>query len=77
MREVVMESSVSKEITLIGSSTESWEKAAAAAVAVASKTLHGIHVAEVRKLYMHIDKGKVTSYRARIRVAFDYDKKYK
>jgi dodecin len=72
-----MENPVSKEITLIGSSPESWEKAAASAIAAASKTLHGIHVAEARKLYMHIENGKVISYRARIRLAFDYDKKFK
>jgi flavin-binding protein dodecin len=69
-----MEYPVAKVITLIGSSPESWEKAAASAVAAASKKLHGIHVADVRELYMHIEDGKVTSYRARIRVSFDYDK---
>lgn len=72
-----MENSVGKVITLIGSSPESWEKAAASAVAAAAKTLHGIHVADVRELYMHIENGKITSYRARVRLAFDYNKKYK
>ena len=72
-----MENPVSKEITLIGSSPESWEKAAASAIAAAAKTLHGLHVAEVRKLYVHIEDGKVTSYRARVRLAFEYNKKYK
>ena len=72
-----MEFPTGKVITLIGSSSESWEKAAASAVAAAAKKLHGIHVADVRELYMHIENGKVTSYRARIRLAFDYDKKYK
>jgi flavin-binding protein dodecin len=72
-----MKNSVGKVITLIGSSPESWEKAAASAVAAAAKTLHGIHVADVRELYMHIEDGKVTSYRARIRLAFDYEQKFK
>jgi flavin-binding protein dodecin len=72
-----MENSVAKVITVIGSSPESWEKAAAAAVATAAKTVHGIHVADVRKLYMHVEDGKITSYRARIRLAFEYDEKYK
>ncbi len=69
--------SVYKVITLIGSSPESWEKAAAAAIAAASKTLKGIHVAEVRELFMHVENGKVTSYRARVRVSFEYSRKYK
>lgn len=47
------EDSVGKVITLIGSSPESWEKADASAVKAASKTLHGIHVADVQKLYLH------------------------
>jgi flavin-binding protein dodecin len=72
-----MENPVAKVITVIGSSPESWEKAAASAVAAAAKTVHGIHVADVRKLYMHVEDGKVTSYRARIRIAFEYDEKYK
>jgi flavin-binding protein dodecin len=72
-----MEDSVGKVITLIGSSPESWEKAVASAVKAASKTLKGIHVADVQKLYVHIEKGKITSYRARVRLAFEYDKKAK
>jgi flavin-binding protein dodecin len=72
-----MEDYVGKVITLIGSSSESWEKAAANAIAAAAKTVHGIRVADVRKLYMHVEDGKITSYRARVRVAFEYDKKYK
>jgi flavin-binding protein dodecin len=72
-----MEESVGKVVTLIGSSKESFEKAIASAIAAATKTLHGIHVADVRKLYVHVENGKITSYRARVRVAFDYDPKYK
>jgi len=72
-----MEDSVGKVITLIGSSPESFEKAVAAAVKAASKTLKGIHVADVRKLYVHIENGKIISYRARVRLAFEYDEKAK
>jgi len=72
-----MEYPVAKVITVIGSSPESWEKAAATAVAAASKRVKGVHVADVQKLYMHCEKGKIVSYRARIRLAFEYDSKYK
>ena len=72
-----MENAVAKVITVIGSSSKSWEEAAAVAVAAASKTLKGIHVANVEELYMHIDDGRITSYRARIRLAFEYDRRYK
>jgi len=72
-----MEDSVGKVVTLIGSSAESFEKAIANAIAAAAKTLHGIRVADVRKLYVHVENGKITSYRARVRVAFEYDPKFK
>ncbi len=72
-----MADTVAKVITDIGSSSESWETAVAAAVAVASKTLKGIHVADVQKLYVHTEKGKIISYRARVRLAFEYDPKQK
>jgi len=72
-----MEESVGKVVTLIGSSKESFEKAIANAVAAAAKTLHEIHVADVRKLYVHVENGKIISYRARVRVAFEYNPKYK
>jgi len=72
-----MEDSVAKVITIIGSSSESFEKAIATAVAAASRRLKGIHVADVQKLYVHVEKGKIVSYRARIRLAFEYAPKYK
>jgi len=72
-----MEDSVGKVITLIGSNPESFEKAVAAAVKAAAKTLKGIHVADVQKLYVHIENGKITSFRARVRLAFEYDIKAK
>ena len=72
-----MENTVAKVITVIGSSSESWEKAVATAVAAASKRVQGVHVADVQKLYVHVEKGKIISYRARVRLAFEYDPKYK
>lgn len=68
-----MAESVYKVIELIGTSTESWEKAAAAAVARASKSLRELRVAEVVELDMAIDKGKVQAYRAKIKVSFKYE----
>jgi flavin-binding protein dodecin len=65
--------SVYKVIELVGTTTESWEKAAAAAVALASKSLRDLRVAEVITLDMTIKNGKVDSYRAKIKVSFKYE----
>jgi dodecin len=67
-----MPESVYKVITIIGSSPESWEKAAAAAIEVASKSLRDLRIAEVEMMDMQIENGKVISYRAKIRVSFRY-----
>jgi flavin-binding protein dodecin len=67
-----MPSSVYKIITLVGTSTDSWEKAAASAVEAASKSLKDLRIAEVEQLDMQIDDGKVLAYRAKIRVSFKY-----
>jgi flavin-binding protein dodecin len=64
--------SVYKIITLVGTSTESWERAAAAAVEQASKTLRDLRVAEVEELDMHLENGKILAYRAKVRVSFRY-----
>ena len=64
--------SVYKVITLIGTSTESWERAAAAAVEQASKTLRDLRIAEVEELDMHLENGKVLAYRAKVRISFRY-----
>ncbi|MCX6009046.1 MAG: dodecin family protein [Chloroflexi bacterium] len=72
-----MASSVYKVITLVGTSTESWEKAAASAVEMASKSLRDLRIAEVEELDMQLENGKVTSYRARVRVSFKYEGKEK
>jgi dodecin len=67
-----MASSVYKVITLVGTSTESWEKAATAAVEAAGKSLKDLRIAEVEELDMQIDDGKVLAYRAKVRVSFKY-----
>jgi flavin-binding protein dodecin len=72
-QEETMPESVYKVIELVGSSSESWEKAAAAAVATAAKSLRDLRVAEVTTLDMHLENGKVTAYRARVKVSFKYE----
>jgi len=67
-----MPESVYKVIELVGTSTESWEKAAAAAVATASKSLRDLRIAEITTLDMQLEKGKVRAYRAKVKVSFKY-----
>ncbi|MBM4447393.1 MAG: dodecin domain-containing protein [Chloroflexi bacterium] len=67
-----MADSVYKVITLVGTSTKSWEEAAASAVQTAAKTLRDLRIAEVEELDMQIENGKVTNYRAKVRVSFKY-----
>jgi len=69
-----MAESVYKIIELVGSSTESWEKAAKVAVETAAKSLRDLRVAEVAELDMHLENGKVLAYRARVRVSFKFKK---
>lgn len=68
-----MPDSVYKIINLVGTSPNSWEEAAKAAVDRASESLRDLRVAEVVKLDMKVEDGKVTAYRARIQVSFKYD----
>lgn len=68
-----MPESVYKVIELIGTSTESWEKAASAAVARASKSLRELRVAEISELDMQIENGKVKAYRAKVKLSFKYE----
>ena len=65
--------SVYKIIELVGTSPDSWEKAAANAIAKAAKTLRDLRIAEVGELDMQIEDGKVTAYRAKIKVSFKYE----
>lgn len=68
-----MAESVYKVIELVGTSSESWEKAAAAAVKRASKSLRDLRVAEISQLDMALKNGKVESYRAKIKVSFKFE----
>ncbi len=67
-----MAESVYKVIELVGTSAESWEKAAAAAVETAAKSLRDLRIAEVEQLDMQLDNGKVVAYRAKVKLSFKY-----
>jgi flavin-binding protein dodecin len=68
-----MAESVYKIIELVGTSTESWEKAATAAVSRASASLRDLRVAEVSELDLQIEDGQVLAYRAKVKVSFKYE----
>ena len=67
-----MPNSVYKVVELVGTSTESWEKAAETAINMASKSLRDLRIAEVIKLDMQIEDGKVTAYRTKVKLSFKY-----
>ena len=69
-----MADSVYRVTELVGTSSESWEKAAAAAVETASQTLRDLRIAEVVKLDLQIEEGRVRAYRTRIKVSFKYER---
>jgi flavin-binding protein dodecin len=68
-----MAESVYKIVELVGTSTESWERAAAAAVEKASKSLREMRIAEVAELDIQIEDGAIRTYRAKIKVSFKYE----
>jgi hypothetical protein len=68
-----MAESVYKIIELVGTSSESWEKAAEAAVKKASKSLRDLRIAEVSMLDMHIEEGKIVQYRTKVKLSFKYE----
>ena len=68
-----MAESVYKIIEIVGTSSESWEKAATAAVERAASTLRDLRVAEVVQLDMNIEDGKVKAYRAKVKVSFKFE----
>ena len=70
-----MAESVYKVIELVGTSTQSWEKAAEAAIKRASKTLRDLRVAEVKQLDVALKNGKIEAYRAKVSVSFKYEEK--
>lgn len=68
-----MTESVYKIIEVVGTSTESWEKAASAAVERASKTLRDLRIAEIAELDLQIADAKVQAYRARVKLSFKFE----
>jgi flavin-binding protein dodecin len=68
-----MAESVYKVIELVGTSTESWEKAARAAVDKASKSLRDLRIAEVSELDMVLEQGAIKAYRAKVKVSFKFE----
>lgn len=68
-----MAESVYRVTELVGTSSESWEKAASAAVATASRTIRDLRIAEVIELDMQIEDGQVVAYRARLKVSFKFE----
>ena len=68
------DNSVYKIIELVGTSPESWEKAAEAAVSLAAKSLEDLRIAEVETIDLQIEDGKVLAYRAKVKVSFKYHK---
>jgi flavin-binding protein dodecin len=68
-----MTDSVYKVIELVGTSPESWEKAAASAIELAAKNLRDLRVAEIAELDLQLENGKVRAYRAKVKVSFKYE----
>ena len=68
-----MPESVYKVIELVGTSPDSWEKAATAAVDLAAKSLRDLRIAEISELDMQLEDGKVKSYRAKVKVSFKFE----
>lgn len=68
-----MPESVYKVVELVGTSAESWEKAAAAAVNRAGESLRDLRIAEVAELDMQIEEGRIVAYRAKVKVSFKYE----
>lgn len=68
-----MSDSVYKVIELVGTSKESWEKAANNAIERASRSLRDLRVAEIRELDLQLENGKVVAFRAKVKVSFKYE----
>jgi len=69
-----MMESIYKIVELVGTSTSSWEDAAKNAIETASKTLKDLRIAEITKLDLRIEDGKVVAYRTRVNLSFKYEK---
>ena len=68
-----MSDSIYKVIELVGTSEQSWEDAAKKAVETAGKSLKNLRIAEIKKLDMRVENGKVIAYRARVNLSFKYE----
>ena len=68
-----MGESVYKVIELVGTSTQSWEKATEVAIKRASESLRDLRIAEVSELDVQIEDGKIKTYRAKLKVSFKYE----
>ncbi len=68
-----MADSIYKVIELVGTSDKSWEDAARNAVETAAKSVKNLRVAEINKLDMTVENGKVTAFRARVSLSFKYE----
>ncbi len=68
-----MTESVYKIVELVGTSSDSWEKAAAAAVEMAAQSLRDLRIAEVTQLDMQIEEGKIRLFRAKVKLSFKYE----
>jgi len=70
-----MPDSIYNVIELVGTSTESWEKAAKAAVDMAAKTLRDLRIAEVVEQDLQLKDGRVEAYRTKVKISFKYEGK--
>ncbi len=68
-----MAESVYKVIELVGTSSESWEKAAAAAVKKAAKSIRNLRIAEISELDLQLEEGEIRAYRAKVKVSFKFE----
>ncbi len=68
-----MPNSVYKVVEIVGSSPDSWEKAAQAAVETASKSLRDLRVAEVQALDVHVENGRIAAFRAKMKLSFKFE----
>ncbi len=69
-----MTDSIYKIVELVGTSASSWEDAAKNAIETASRTLKDLRIAEITKLDLRIEDGKIAAYRARVNLSFKYEK---
>ncbi len=69
-----MTTSVYKFIELVGTSTESWEKAVQAAIAAAAKTVRDLRIAEISELDVQLDDGKIVNYRVKVKLSFKVER---